>query len=209
MARCPLCSERSAKRFCPAKQTSICAVCCGTKREVEIDCPSSCAYLKTGRSYESETKPLDPDVVTRARSFKPNFVSEYGPVLEILGRAVAEERQRSPWIVDLDILEVYRALIATMKTLSSGIHYETLPEGPARLAIFRQLKTILDSLMSPTDAQQRVLRVSEVLEILDFLFLAVSANSSGRPRSRQYLDWLSEMFSVAPPAPESGRLIIP
>ena len=209
MARCPLCSERSAKRFCPAKQTSICAVCCGTKREVEIDCPSSCSYLKTGRSYESETKPLDPDVVARARSFKPNFVSEYGPVLEILGRAVAEERQRSPWIVDLDIMEVYRALSTTMKTLSSGIHYETLPEGPARLAMFRQLKTILDSMMSPSDAQQRVLRVSEVLEILDFLFLAVAANSSGRPRSRQYLDWLSEMFRVASPSPESGRLIIP
>jgi hypothetical protein len=209
MARCPLCTERSAKRFCPAKQTSICAVCCGTKREVEIDCPSSCAYLKSGRSYESETKPLDPDVVARAKSFRPNFVEEYGPVLEILGRAVAEERQRSPWIVDRDVMEVYRALSATMKTLSSGIHYESLPEGPARIAMFRTLKTLLDSMMSPTDAQQRALRVSEVLEVLDFLLVAVAANSSGRPRSRQYLDWLSSMFEVAPPSPESGRLIIP
>ena len=209
MARCPLCTERSAKRFCPAKQTSICAVCCGTKREVEIDCPSSCVYLKSGRSYESETRPLDPEVVARARAFKPDFVSEYGPVLEVLGRAVAEERQRSPWMVDPDVLEVYRALGATMKTLSSGIYYETLPEGPARIAVFRTLKAILDSMMSPSDPQQRALRVSEVVEILDFLFLAVSANSSGRPRSRRYLDWLSDMFQVAPPSPESGRLIIP
>src|SRR5262245_32596773 len=209
MARCPLCTERSAKRFCPAKQTSICTVCCGTKREVEIDCPSSCVYLKSGRSYENETKPPAPDVVARARSFRPDFVSEYAPVLEILGRAVAEERLRSPWMVDQDVLEVYRALGATMRTLSSGIYYETLPEGPARIAIFRNLKTILDSMMAPSDAQQRALRVSEVGEILDFLYLAVSANSSGRPRSRQYLDWLSEMFKVAPPSPESGRLIIP
>ena len=209
MARCPLCSERSAKRFCPAKQTSICTVCCGTKREVEIDCPSSCAYLKSGRSYETETRPLDPDVVARAKSFRHDFVSEYGPVLEILGQAVAQERQRSPWIVDHDVMEVYRALGATMKTLSSGIYYESLPEGPARIAIFRALKTILDSLMSPSDAQQRALRVSEVVEILDFLFLAVSVNSNGRPKSRQYLDWLSEMFQLDPPPPESGRLIIP
>jgi len=111
-------------------------------------------------------------------------------------------------MVDQDILEVYRALGATMKTLSSGIYYESLPDNPARIAIFRTLKTILDSLMSPSDAQ-RALRVSEGVEILDFLFLAVSANSSGRPRSRQYLDWLSETFQVAPPSPESGRLIIP
>ena len=209
MARCPLCTERSAKRFCPAKQTSICAVCCGTKREVEIDCPSSCVYLKTGRSYESETKPLDPDVVARARSFRPNFVSEYGPVLEIIGRAVAEERQQSPWMVDQDVMEVYRSLGATMKTLSSGIHYESLPEGPARIAMFRTLKAILDRMMSPTDSQQRTLRVSEVLEVLDFLFLSVAANSSGRPRSRQYLDWLSAMFEVPAPSPGSGRLIVP
>jgi hypothetical protein len=176
---------------------------------VEIDCPGSCVYLKTGRSYESQTKPLDPDVLARVRSFRPNFASEYGPVLEILGRAIAEERRGSPWIVDLDVMEVYRALGATMKTLSSGIHYESLPEGPARISMFRTLKSILDGMMSPTDAQQRALRVSEVLEVLDFLFLAVAANSSGRPRSRQYLDWLSTMFELAPPSPESGRLIIP
>jgi hypothetical protein len=209
MARCPLCAERSAKRFCPAKQASICAVCCGTKREVEIDCPGSCVYLKSGRSYESETKPLDPEVVARVKAFRPTFVSEYGPILEILGRAVAEERQRSPWLVDLDIAAVYRALAATMKTLSGGIYYETLPEGPARIAIYRTLKATLDSMMSPSDAQQRALRVSEVLEIVDFLLIAVATNSSGRPRSRQYLDWLSEVFQLAPPPPESGRLIIP
>ena len=209
MARCPLCNERSAKRFCPAKQTPICAVCCGTKREVEIDCPGSCVYLKSGRSYESETKRVDPDIVARARSFRPNFLSEYGPVLEIFGRAIAQERQQSPWIVDQDVMEVCRALNATMKTLSSGIHYETLPEGPARIALFRALKTILDTVMSPSGPQQRALRVSEALEILDFLFLAVAAKSSGRPRSRQYLDWLSATFELASPPPESGRLIIP
>ena len=46
-----------------------------------------------------------------------------------LGRAVAEERLASPWLVDRDVEEVYRALSATMKTLSSGIYYESLPEG--------------------------------------------------------------------------------
>jgi hypothetical protein len=33
----------------------ICAVCCGTKREIEIDCPSNCAYLRSGRDYEAES----------------------------------------------------------------------------------------------------------------------------------------------------------
>ena len=209
MARCPLCTERSAKRFCPAKQTSICPVCCGTKREVEIDCPSSCVHLKTGRSYESTRKLPDPNMVARARSVRETFLSEYGPILEALGRAVAEERYASPWLVDLDVLEVYRALAATMKTLSSGLYYETLPESPGKIALFRKLKEILDGLMSPGDAQHRTLRVSEALEILDFVMLSLAANTSDRPKSRQYLDWLCAMTGVAPPPPDSTRLIIP
>ena len=210
MARCPLCSERSAKRFCPAKQTTICAVCCGTKREVEIDCPGSCVHLKAGRSYESERKQLDSEIVSRAKAFDRTFLNEYGPLLELLSRSVAEERPASPWLVDADVLEVYKALIATMKTLSGGIYYETLPEGNAQLSLYRKLKTFMDALMSPApEAQHRPLRVSELLALLDFLLLAVSVNSSGRPKSRQYLDWVTAASGLAQPSPESSRLILP
>jgi hypothetical protein len=111
--------------------------------------------------------------------------------------------------VDRDVEDVYNALSATMKTLSSGIYYESLPEGPVRLSLFRSLKTILDGLMAPAESTQRVLRVSEVLEVLDFLLLSINANSSGRPRSRQYLDWLSAMSGLAAPAAQTSRLIIP
>jgi hypothetical protein len=211
MARCPLCSERSAKRFCPAKQTTICAVCCGTKREIEIDCPGSCVHLKAGSSYEADRKPIDTDLLVRVRSFPKSFINEYGPVLEAIGRSVAEERQTSPWLADVDVMEVYKALAATMTTLSSGIYYETLPDGPARLSLFRRLKTLLDGLLSSNpDAQHRALRVSEVLDILAFLLLAATLNTSGRPKSRQYLDWLSAASGVAEPsAGESSRLILP
>ena len=209
MARCPLCAERSAKRFCPAKQTTICAICCGTKREIEIDCPGTCVHLQTGSSYESERKPLDPQLLSRVRSLDEGFVARYGPVLQTLGQAVADERLRSPWLVDLDAVEVYKALASTMKTLSSGIYYESLPGGPVRLSLFRGLKVILDSLMEPSDAQERILRVSEIIDILDFLLLSVTAKSSGRPKSRQYLDWISAVSGVSLPPAESSRLIIP
>ena len=36
---CPLCQARPAKRQCPALGRQICAVCCGTKRLVEIRVP--------------------------------------------------------------------------------------------------------------------------------------------------------------------------
>src|SRR5712692_1234662 len=124
MANCPLCSSRAGKRYCPAIAEQICAVCCGTKREIEIDCPSSCSYLKASRSYESEKPIPDPEVASRVHGFDAGFVERYHPVLNAVTGSVIEEHMDSKWLVDNDVIEVYRSLKATMTTLSSGIYYE-------------------------------------------------------------------------------------
>ena len=42
----------------------ICAICCGEKREVSIDCPSDCPYLIAAHRWEREhRKPIAPDSV--------------------------------------------------------------------------------------------------------------------------------------------------
>jgi hypothetical protein len=48
---CPLCQQRRGRRACPALKEQICAVCCGTKRLVEIRCPPDCPYLVTAREH--------------------------------------------------------------------------------------------------------------------------------------------------------------
>jgi hypothetical protein len=210
MATCPLCSERAGKRFCPAKDAKICAVCCGTKREIEIDCPSSCPYLKASRSYESEKPIPDPEVAAKARDLDPAFIEEFHPILDGLTMAIAEERASSAWLVDQDVIEVLKALGATLKTLSSGIYYESLPDGPVRLSLFRRLKGLLDELMkADPSAEGRILKVSEAMKILDFLLFVAQANSSIRPKSRRYLDWIGERFGERLKAPQSSGLIIP
>ena len=210
MARCPLCSARSGKWYCPAKGAQICAVCCGTKREIEIDCPGSCPYLQASRSYEAEKRMPDPQLAAKIQKYDDNFIHRYSPVLDTISRAVVEERLNSPWLVDNDVIEVYKSLSATMKTLSSGIYYESLPDGPARISLFRRLKSLLDQLMQPAEgADRQSLKVSEALDVLDFLTFAVQANSSVRPKSRRYLDWLSSMAGVAPSAEQSSGLILP
>src|SRR5262249_34968370 len=210
MARCPLCSDRPGKRYCPAKSEQICAVCCGTKREVEIDCPSSCPHLIAGRSYEAEKRIPDPELVQKVEKYSNDFVYRYAPILDSISRSVVEERLQSPWLVDNDVVEVYKSLSATMKTLSSGIYYETLPDGPVQLSLFLRLKAQLDELIQPSaNADKSILKVSEAVDVLDFLTFAVQANSSVRPRSRRYLDWLSQMSGVAPAAEQPSGLILP
>ena len=208
MAMCPLCSSRPAKRYCPAVAEQICPVCCGTKREIEIDCPSSCAYLKASRSYEAEKRVPDPELAAKAYKYDQNFINRYHPLLDALTRSVAEERLDSPWLVDNDVIEVYKALSATMKTLSSGIYYESLPEGPARIGLFRRLKAVLDEVTQPDpNAERSVLKVGEVVDVLEFLTFAAQLNSSVRRKSRRYLDWISEMSGAVPQAQSSGIIL--
>ena len=205
---CPLCSARAGKRYCPAKDRSICAVCCGTKREIEIDCPSGCTYLKASRSYEADKPVIDPQLAAKTRKYDNNFIARYEYVLAAMNAAIVDERLASPWIVDLDVIEVYKALAATMRTLASGIYYDTLPEGPARLSLFHRLKDALEELMKPDPAGlRRVLKAAEAVDILDFMTAVAQMNSSSRPRSRRYLDWIAETFGFPQPQ-QSGGLII-
>ena len=206
---CPLCTTGAAKRYCPAKQAHICALCCGTKREIEIDCPSSCTYLKASRSYEAEKPVIEPELIARMRKYDNNFLDRYHHVLAAVNAAVTDERMSSPWLVDQDVIEVYKALTTTMRTLSSGIYYESVPDGPVRLALFRRLKDAFDSLMTPdTSTAQPILKASEAVDVLEFITFVAQMNSSVRPRSRRYLDWLSETFGYPQPQQSSG-LILP
>ena len=48
MAKCAYCGNRKGKRPCPALDGSICTLCCGEHRTIEISCPSDCRYLGGG-----------------------------------------------------------------------------------------------------------------------------------------------------------------
>ena len=210
MATCPLCSGRAGKRFCPAKAEHICGACCGTKREIELDCPGSCPYLQSSRDYESEKRVLDAELMAKVQKFDEEFVDRYAPVLDVISAAVVEERVHAPWLVDNDVVEVFKTLSATMKTLSSGIYYESLPDGAARISLYRRLKNTLDEMMQPAPSPgQRTLKVSESLDVLDFLTFAAMTNSSMRPKSRRYLDFLSRMAGHTTGAEQSSGLILP
>src|SRR5688572_8939381 len=107
MAICPICTVRAAKRYCPAKDSNICAVCCGTIREVQVLCPADCSHLRAARAYESEKQVPDPALTERVQRFDRDFIQRNTLILDVVSRTIVEERQVSPWLVDSDIAEVY------------------------------------------------------------------------------------------------------
>jgi len=69
MGKCLTCEERKGNRFCPAVNGNICSLCCGTKRQKDIECPPSCDYLIKGTEYQLDrdiTRKINADLHTES-----------------------------------------------------------------------------------------------------------------------------------------------
>jgi hypothetical protein len=173
---------------------------------VEIDCPPDCEYLAQGRAWEAGRQ----EPSARVNAFGEQFLNRHGPAIGVLAQAIVEERQTSPALMDSDVMATLDALRATLRTLDSGLYYETRPEGSmAAVSLYQRLKAFLDNWIqtqSPDPADPRVLKVSEASAILEFLESVGQLHGSDRPRSRRFLDWLGQ---AVPSGAEPGRLIVP
>ena len=192
---CPICEKRKAKRFCPAKGEKICAVCCGTEREVSIDCPADCPYLIAARKYEdAHRKPVPPEEVPYPDvEFRSDLVHERRVVVSGLAyhilKAAAEHR-----------------------TLGSGILYEKPPDAPEGRAIYELLAHFLGE--AKKQEAERVgwpaLKDSEIFHLLVFLLRVGRHHTNGRPRSRAFLDFLRAQFPrSAELEREAPRIVMP
>lgn len=146
---CPVCHERKAKRACPALGQQICAVCCGTKRLVEINCPPDCGYLSTARSHP-------PAVVQRQREMDRAMLlpvlqglSERQARLFLMLAAVASRHQSDALqkLVDDDIAQAAGALASTLETAAKGIVYEHQPASLVAARLMAELKVVVDEVV--------------------------------------------------------------
>jgi hypothetical protein len=207
---CPLCHQRKPKRFCPAEGETICAVCCGTYREVRIDCPSDCPHLLAARRYEMEHRqPLSADDLpypgTRVSS---DLIEQHQPVIVLIGQAVLEAA-RETRATDEDVVAALAAMAETYRTLQSGIYYEHAPEGPVARDIYtRVTKAVADFKQAQTERTGfSSLKDSEVFGLLVFLLRVGKQEFNGRPRSRAFLDFLRSWIPAGKEQREPSRII--
>src|SRR5262249_16102888 len=144
---CPICEKRKEGRFCPAKGEKICAVCCGTEREVTITCPVDCAYLSAAHRYEDQHKREIPaDTPFLDERLPADTLHVHQPLMAALAFTIAKTCMAQPFATDPDALAALRALAETYKTLISGIHYEKVPDIPVQREIYTALTALLDDL---------------------------------------------------------------
>lgn len=206
---CPLCETRQPKRSCPAKGEDICSVCCGTKREVEIDCPPNCVYLQTGREYERRKSLLpSPEAYRTERLWQDEFILSHTGIFLEMWESILDVRGRFPEIVDADLQAALESLIQTYQTLDKGIYYETLPGGSLQKEIYVGLKSVFDSAGQKTELSG--LKTGTILDCLNFHKEMGQGMTLSRPRSRVFLDQIEKMYrSTAANPIEEPRILLP
>jgi hypothetical protein len=210
---CPICEKRKAVRSCPAKGEKICAVCCGTEREVTIDCPSDCTYLVAAHRYENEhQRSLPVDTPLLDEKIPQNTVYTHQQVMSALAFSIAKFCAIQPAATDTDVLAALQALAKTYKTLGSGIIYEKPPDAP----LPRELYAALIAFLTEVKKQQvehtnsASWKDSEVFYLLVFLYRMGLLRTNGRPRSRRFIEFLRAQFPQAPELKrEESRIIVP
>jgi hypothetical protein len=218
---CAICEIRKEKRFCPAVHGRICPQCCGEQREVTLDCPSDCPYLLQAREHE-KPRSLKQDEVDPAGLFlqvevSDQFMYEKEHLLMGLTYALAKAARVDRGLHDQDLIAALAVLTTSYeRRVNSGLHYEQPLTSEAQRRVAAEIETMVKEYR---EAEQKhtgytTLRDSDVLKALVFLLRLAHARTSGRPKSRAFVEFLFAQFpekeaAVLAPQEAGSRVILP
>ena len=192
---CAICDKRKEKRFCPAVHGRICPQCCGEHREVTLDCPSDCVYLQQARAHEKprDFAELDQGALFPEIEVPEQFLYERQQLIMGLSYALARIARADRSLRDSDLAAALTSLARSYETLvNSGLHYDQGVANPVHQAVIAELQKMLREYQRTEQRHLGYVRLrdSEVLRALVFLLRMALGRTSGRPRSRAFIDFL-------------------
>jgi hypothetical protein len=226
---CAICEIRKEKRFCPAVHGRICPQCCGEQREVTLDCPSDCPYLLQAREHEklrssastfsssSSSDQIDPAGLFLQVEISEQFTYEKEHLLMGLTYALAKAARSDRSLHDQDLIAAVSALSRRYERLvNSGLHYEQPLTSDSQRRAAAEIENMVKEYREAE--QEHVgyssLRDSDLLKALVFLVRLACARTSGRPKSRAFVDFLFAQFpekesAVISPEDAPSQIILP
>jgi hypothetical protein len=192
----------------------ICAICCGTEREVTVSCPLDCEYLQEARRRERPAE-IDPSQLpNRDIEVTEKLIAENEGLLTFLAGRLTQTALESG-AVDADVLEALDALARTFRTLQSGVYYESRPAGSYAAGIYAVLQEGIQEFRAEEQRRTGVThtRDAAVLGLIVFLQRIALDRNNGRPKGRAFIDSMyrhyQELESAAGERPERSSLILP
>ena len=196
---CAICEKRKEKRFCPAIHGRICPQCCGEQREVTLDCPTECVYLQQAHAHEKPRSidEIEPSALFPKVEIGDRFIYEQEHLILGLSYALAKSARVNRDVRDADVIAALTSQAKNYETLaSSGLHYETPVTNLVQQAIAAEVQQMLKEYR---EAEQKHLgysrlRDSDILRAFVFLLRMGLTRTSGRPKSRTFIEFLFQQF---------------
>lgn len=210
--KCILCNRRKGRRFCPAKNATICAQCCGEKRVLEIDCPESCEFLKVGRAREADLEALrhyrtsDPFEQEKRTRVLANFET----VVARLQAVIAAERESSRDLSDADVAEALDCVLKTLRTEEHGVIYEAASNNLRVESLRRRVSMLVESCRYPKEPDQQRILLKDAIECLEVMRAVIASHLEAGPSSLSFVDFLVRNIPrEAKMGPSQPSIIIP
>ena len=210
---CAICETRRERRYCPGVPGEICTICCGTEREISVDCPLDCEFLMDARKHEKPVEVDEEQIPNLDIRVTEQFLEEHQDLIMFLGGIVAMKALLAGGVVDYDVREALTGLVQTYRTLQSGVYYESIPNNPFAAAMYKGVQDAMTEARRKESEQYGMAKTrdSDVLGALVFLQRLEYDRNNGRKRGRAFLDFLRGIYTEDVPAGEAPppSLILP
>jgi hypothetical protein len=215
MAKCVQCSQRKAKRHCPALGESICSLCCGTHRQKEIHCPPACAFLVKHKPYQDKRtlekkhvggpspSPSEKDILSDERLAWLAFNIEVP-----IGRMVEKDSSMTDGDA-LSALDYARDKLEKESSLIIMSEKNIRPKNELGEAIFQGIEQCRYEKKIIVPGELQTYTQDEKTKCLDRVIFAVQQFSQGNMEGRGYLQQLIDRFSKISQLSRQQKLHIP
>jgi hypothetical protein len=209
-----VCGHRKGRRQCPALRQTICAACCGTKRLVEIRCPSDCGYLSAAREHPAAAVKRQQERAVATLGPTIRHLTERQQQLYFLFQSVIARHAPQGFgrLVDDDVAEAAGTLAKTLETAARGVIYDHAAQSPVAQGLVADLKGLLDQIR---EQGGRVFD-GEVAITLRAIEQGARTVRTSPDQRTAYLELMATLLNIAPgqeaappDAPPPSSIIIP
>ena len=209
---CPLCQTRKPRRACPALNQTICAVCCGTKRLTEIQCPDDCVYLTSAREHPAAVvkRQQEQDVAILLPTIQGLTERQYQLFFlfqSLISRHTPDGFAR---LLDDDVADAAGTVAATLETAARGVIYEHATQSLPAQRLASEMKGMLAEMRQ----QGATVYDREAAIVLRAIEKGARETRKIEPGDVSYLTLMARLLQRSraqgkAPSPEPPSLIIP
>lgn len=154
--KCDLCNKRKGKRYCPAKRTEICPVCCGQKRGIEIDCPLDCQYFIEGQKNHSKRVNKERIKKEGVKTYvkKADLYSRSPRIFANIEVAVSRLYRSNRELTNQILINGLEQASKTLETEGKGIIYEYVSENEYANEVSRTILSVAKEFLSSPEGKR-------------------------------------------------------